>query len=274
MGFGMMMEPSWRWIGASVIGTSHQNTNTVCQDSHLCAEIDSGEGPILVALASDGAGSASRSADGSRMICEVLLDQTNQYFRERGSVAHVNQRLVASWVNLFRDEIILQASSEGATERDFACTLIGSIVSPSTAALFQIGDGAVVYKNGTSAEYALGFWPDRGEYENSTFFATQSNFIEQLSFALIEGSVSEIALLSDGLQRLALDYQARLPHQPFFRGFFPAMRKAELANLPDLERQLGEYLGSPKINERTDDDKTLVLAIRNGSAGDREVQSV
>jgi Protein phosphatase 2C len=245
-----------------VLGTSHRNTNTGCQDNHCCAEILSREGPVLLALVADGAGSASRSAEGSRLICEVIQEQAIQYFREDGCVNLLNQRLIASWVNLFRDEVILQASAEGSTERDFACTLVGAIVSTSSAALFQIGDGAIIYSPEASEEYSLGFWPERGEYENTTYFATQATFIEQLNFALIEDQVSEVALLSDGLQRLALDYQTQRPHQQFFRGFFPTIKRTKISNLPRLQQQLGEYLDSPKINGRTDDDKTLVLAVR------------
>jgi hypothetical protein len=65
--------------------------------------------------------------------------------------------------------------------------------------------------------------------------------------------------LTDGLQRLALDFTARTPHLPFFQPLFAALRAA-----PDVESLAGpfrEFLDSQRINERTDDDKTLVLAI-------------
>jgi Protein phosphatase 2C len=259
-----MTEAEWKWIGASVLGTSHRNTGTECQDNHRCEQIQSREGPILVALVSDGAGSATKSAEGSRLICEVLQEQADQYFVEDGCVKLLNQRLIASWVNIFRDEVILQASAEGISERDFACTLVGAIVSSTAAAFFQIGDGAIVYSSEAPSEYLLGFWPDRGEYENTTYFATQANFLEQLNFTLVEDRILEAALLSDGLQRLALDYQTQRPHPQFFGGLFPAIRKSAPSNLPRLEQQLSEYLDSPRINERTDDDKTLVLAVRCG----------
>jgi hypothetical protein len=257
-----MMEADWKWIGASVLGTSHRSTSAGCQDNHRCNEVPSCEGRIIIALVSDGAGSASRSAEGSRLLCEVIEEQATRYFIEDGSVKLLNQRLIASWVNIFRDEVFLQAAAEGVTERDFACTLVGTIISSSAAAFFQIGDGAVVYSAQLPGEYSLGFWPDRGEYENTTYFATQATFIEQLNFSLVENQVQEIALLSDGLQRLALDYQTQRPHQQFFRGFFPAIKKAAVSELPRLERQLIEYLDSSRINERTDDDKTLLLAVR------------
>jgi hypothetical protein len=266
-----MTAAEWKWIGASVLGTSHRNTSTECQDNHRCDQILSREGPVLIAIVSDGAGSATRSAEGSRLICEVLQEQAAQYFVEDGRVELLNQRLIASWVNMFRDEVILQASAEGISERDFACTLVGAIVSPTASAFFQIGDGAVVYSSGTSGEYSLVFWPERGEYENTTYFATQANFLEELNFALVEDRILEIGLLSDGLQRLALDYQTQRPHQQFFNGLFPAVRKSTPSNLARLQEQLNDYLDSPKINERTDDDKTLLLAVRQDPQAQEKV---
>ena len=130
-----------------------------------------------------------------------------------------------------------------------------------SAVFFQIGDGAVVFSSSTSGPYKLAFWPERGEYENTTYFATQTNFIEQLQFLLVEDVISEIGILSDGLQRLALNYKAREAHSPFFNGLFPTVRATEECELSAMNEKLGAYLDSPRVNERTDDDKTLVLAV-------------
>jgi len=255
-----MSEAGWRWASASVQGTSHVVSGTECQDSHLCRELASGGGPILLAFVSDGAGSASRSSTGSRMICDLMREQAEQYFAEAGSICEINSRLIASWIERFRDEIIILAASEGIGDREFACTLLGAIVGSGMAALFQIGDGAIVYSLGDGAEYVLAFWPERGEYENTTYFATQAGFFAQLQFKLVEQQPVEIAMLSDGLQRLALDYRSKGPHQPFFRGLFPHLSSRQRGELTDTSLQLSKYLDSSKINDRTDDDKTLVLA--------------
>jgi hypothetical protein len=260
------MNPSrWHWISASVRGTSHLSSGTECQDSHFCAQIPSSEGEILVALVSDGAGSAKRSAIGSQMICEVMHEQAEQYFAEQGQLSQINRRLIANWIELFRNEVILRADGEGVSDRDFACTLLGVLVGPNSAVMFQIGDGAIVYSPSPATPYKLAFWPERGEYENTTYFATQPTFLEQLQFSLLDEQVAEVALLSDGIQRLALNYQTREPHQPFFAGFFPTLRSTAAGDLRSISDKLAEYLDSPKINERTDDDKTLVLAVADTS---------
>ena len=255
-----MSGSSWRWISASVIGTSHAVSGSECQDSHLCSEIETPLGPVLLAVVSDGAGSATKSAAGSRLLCEVLHDKALQFFREEGEVHRVNVRLIANWIQFFRDEVILLAEADGLSDREYACTLVGAIVGEKAAVFFQIGDGAIVYSSVSGSTASLAFWPERGEYENTTYFVTQASFFEQLQFRLLEEQVAEVALLSDGLQRLALNYQTRSAHQPFFSGLFAPLKYAEQEAFPQLNRQLATYLDSPKINERTDDDKTLVLA--------------
>lgn len=256
-----MSELSWRWVSASVIGTSHTGSGLECQDSHLCNEIQTPNGPVLLAFVSDGAGSAAKSALGSRLICDVLLDKTLEFFREQGHVHQLNLRLISNWIQFFRDEIILQAEADGLTDRDYACTLLGAIIGEKAAALFQVGDGAIVYSTESTDQLpVLAFWPERGEYENTTFFVTQSNFLDQMQFCLVQEQIVDVALLSDGLQRLALNYQTKSAHQPFFAGLFAPLRHTLRDEVPGLNAQLLNYLDSPKINERTDDDKTLILA--------------
>ena len=71
--------------------------------------------------------------------------------------------------------------------------------------------------------------------------------------------VLDAALLSDGLQLLALDYAHRAAHRPFFAPFLQALRSAPQG---ELTVPLAEYLASEAISRRTDDDRTLVLATR------------
>jgi Protein phosphatase 2C len=255
-----MSSSIWRWVSASVIGTAHTAVGAPCQDSHLCHEIQTDKGPVLLALASDGAGSAAKSAIGSRMVCEVLRDKALEFFREEGEVGQINSRLIGNWIQFFRDELILQADSDAVSDREYACTLLGAIVGLDATALFQVGDGAIVYSHFSDPRYSLAFWPDRGEYENTTYFVTQATFLEQLQFSLVPGPVGEVAIFSDGLQRLALNYKERTAHAPFFDGLFAPLKNKDLESLPALNAQLEAFLNSEKVAQRTDDDKTIILA--------------
>jgi hypothetical protein len=69
-----------------------------------------------------------------------------------------------------------------------------------------------------------------------------------------------MAMLTDGLQMIALDYATKKPHLPFFGPLFSKLRSA--TNADELEPSLRDFLGSSRVNERTDDDKTLIVATR------------
>ena len=66
-----------------------------------------------------------------------------------------------------------------------------------------------------------------------------------------------VSLLTDGLQMLALDYANNIPHVPFFSPLFK-LTTEENFTIEALSR----FLESERVCERTDDDKTLVLAVR------------
>jgi len=70
-------------------------------------------------------------------------------------------------------------------------------------------------------------------------------------------------MFTDGLERLALDFRTQQPHTPFFnRVITPVRNSAGNGRNADLSRQLADFLNSADINARTDDDKTLVLAVK------------
>ena len=73
--------------------------------------------------------------------------------------------------------------------------------------------------------------------------------------------MDELALLTDGLQMLALRFADKSVHGPFFLPMFQALRAAESASA--LQTPLRDFLNSPAVNRRTDDDKTLILATRH-----------
>jgi hypothetical protein len=129
-------------------------------------------------------------------------------------------------------------------------------------ACLQIGDGVVVVADSEEQVYGHVFWPDRGEYANTTHFVTQDEALEHLRFASVRREIVEVALLTDGLQSIALNYQQQTAHQPFFGGLFAPLRTAEEGWSSELSKSLMEFLSSPRVNEKTDDDKTLVLACR------------
>jgi hypothetical protein len=70
-----------------------------------------------------------------------------------------------------------------------------------------------------------------------------------------------VAVFSDGLQRLALNMADNTAHEPFFTNFFRVLGASTPEQGDQLHGALLRFLRSPDVNERTDDDKTLALAV-------------
>lgn len=180
------------------------------------------------------------------------------------ALAIVERATVVEWCGAIRDSIAARASELSVPMRELACTLVAAIVAESSAIFVQIGDGAIVLGDETGC--GVVFWPQSGEYANTTHFLTDRQFEESLQFARRHGRITEFAAFTDGLERLILRFADRTVHTPSLAPMFDALRKS--ADEKALFAPLRMFLRSDRVNERTNDDKTLILAVRDGQAGD------
>nr|QLG20444.1 serine/threonine protein phosphatase [uncultured bacterium] len=248
----------WKVIRASVIGTSHAGSNLPCQDDCYANVMHDADGlDYLVCIVSDGAGSAKEGGKGAELACVTARSSIEAALGNLRSTS-LDETFVEEWIKDVRRAIYETADANALTARDYACTLLGAVVSPNKAVFFQIGDGAIVASSG----YAQGvvFWPDSGLYANMTNFVTDEDALAHLHVSVTSARIDEVALFSDGIQRLALSFEQRTPHTPFFEPMLNVLRRQNPVECETLDEQLARFLNSPQINERTDDDKTLVLA--------------
>ncbi|HEY3111527.1 MAG TPA: PP2C family serine/threonine-protein phosphatase, partial [Chloroflexota bacterium] len=218
-----------------------------------------------------------RGEEGARLACTAFVETVSDlYLPEHGDQAPVVldrrawwARLVEAWLSRFQGRVGLAAEQDGRDRRGFACTFLGAVVADGWAGLVQIGDGAIVVDDGGGPDrYAPFVWPRRGEYANETYFATDDRAAEHVDLDLLPRRIDEIALLTDGLQGLVLDYARRAPHGPFFARVFAPFRAAS-DDCAALSAQLAAFLASPRVRARTDDDTTLILATRRTERLDR-----
>ena len=250
----------WKIIRASVIGTSHTDSRLPCQDECYADVIQSDVGQdYLVCIVSDGAGSAKLGGQGAELSCITARSSIESTLNNLGSTV-INECHVNEWVKDIQEAIYKAADVSGLTARDYACTLLGAVISTDKAIFFQIGDGAIVASSGCTQ--GVVFWPDSGLYANMTYFVSEEDAFEHLHVTITDAHIEEVALFSDGIQRLALSYEQRIPHIPFFEPMLNVLRRQNQIECEALDEQLSRFLCSPQINERTDDDKTLVLATR------------
>ncbi len=258
-----MSPRGWRIAAASTIGTSHVKQGTVCQDSHACRIFSDGDGKAVAAfVASDGAGSASRADEGSQIACRTILEAVEVFLADGNRVVDIELDVARSWVAMVQTAIAFRAGEDGMTARDYACTLLVAVVAEDAAAFIQIGDGAMVVAD-EIGEWTWVHWPQRGDYANTTFFVTEERAVDRMAFDLVLGVIDEVALFTDGIEALVLHYASKTVHAPFFEKMFAPVRASEAENVDEaLAAGLERYLASSAVCERTDDDKTLILATR------------
>jgi hypothetical protein len=253
----------WRYIAASVIGTSHEKAGGTCQDANDCQiyRLPNGE-KVLVAVVADGAGSARCGGEGAFRACSEFVGLVNHHLSSGHPVDQISIQTAKSWLGVIQRALDKDAESMSRERRDFACTLLGLVVGEGCTACLQIGDGAIVVADSEEHVYGHVFWPDRGEYANTTHFVTQDEAVEHLQFESVRRQIVEVALLTDGLQGIALNYQQQSAHEPFFKGLFAPLRSVDEGHSYELSQSLVAFLSSSRVKEKTDDDKTLVLASR------------
>ena len=253
-----------------MIGTSHVGTDVGCQDASRVELIEGSDESALVLVGADGAGSAKHSAEGARLASSAIVERAKAYLDGGGTVSAIDAATVALWYEHAAEQIAILAEAKDRSARDFACTLLMAVIGCDAAVFGQLGDGVIVVSDGD--QYRHVFWPQSGAYANMTYFITAPEHLAQLQVEQRAESVEEIALLTDGLQMLALQYETRTVHAPFFRPMFAHLRNERAGEAERFREPLVEFLGSPRVNERTDDDKTLLLATRRPAAAPIEAQ--
>lgn len=258
--------PAWHVAGAAVQGVSHARLDLPCQDAQGYRLLPGGV--LLVALA-DGAGSARFSQQGADCAVEAALASLAAAF-EGASLSDAvgwESRLRAAFRDAREAVVSLAALSEeeGVTPRDYASTLTCVAAAAGRLAVGQVGDGAVVAVDAAGGLFAVTRL-QRGEYANETHFISETGALDQMQVDVNDIDLHALAVMSDGLIRLALKMPSQEPHAPFFQPLFRFA--AGITASPDAPQQasaqLAEFLGSERVNARTDDDKSLVLAVREG----------
>lgn len=246
-----------------MVGTSHVRTNTPCQDhSQVTTWPASDTRPALVLAVADGAGSAERSDEGSRRACLAFLEFAGAAIDWTGP-AHLPRDHGARSLEIVRQEIDSLATETGAAVASFACTLLAGVVGDHSALFLQLGDGAIALRSVEQPGWRLAAAPQRGEFANQTVFVTRQDAARHLQVIHLHETVLELAMMSDGVEFLAVKQALVKPHGPFLEHVLSGLRAAAPTGHVDQHSAwLAAFLDSAAVNARTDDDKTLVVATR------------
>jgi hypothetical protein len=248
----------WKVLSETVEGSSHRRSGDPCQDYCIAKELQLASETVLVLVGADGAGSAAYGAVGAQQTCTVMSDLVGAWLRSCERLTEITTERASQWLQGLREGLANEAAGRQTEIRELASTLLLAVVGESAAAFLQLGDGVLVTWEDDGYEHV--FWPRSGEYVNMTHFVTDAHPEEAMEFLWCPRRIDEVALLTDGLQRLVLDYQTLSVHAPFFAPMFRPLRAC--TDPAGLSPALRSFLESPRIESRTDDDKTLILATR------------
>lgn len=250
----------WNCIGQSVVGTSHMSSGLGCDDAlHYNITETIQPNDTLIVCVCDGAGSAEYGALAAETVATRMATLLTEQIT---GGSQLTENLIHSTAVTIRQELAAMAHENETDITEYACTLLGAILHPEISAFFQIGDGAII-RHDINDNYVPVWWPDNGEYLNTTNFLIDDPELTNLKISVTETQQTQIAIFTDGLQMLALNNEQRTGHTPFFAGLFPSVLAADTPEKEAiLNQKLADYLQSDMINARTDDDKTLFLAAK------------
>lgn len=261
----MIERAPWRMVAGSVAGSSHLRDDRPCEDAHEVCHL--GAGCICLAVA-DGAGSAKFGGLGAATAVAGAVASIRESVASLWPVsddqwASVVRTAFADALRAIEDRAYGESDEVDARIADFACTLLIAVAGPSWTVGAQVGDGLIALEQGGGLELLTG--PERGEYLNETTFLTSSHYEDHVSLSARASAADGLVLMTDGLEPLATNLATGALHPPFFT---PLLRFAGSSSADS--DQLVEFLGSPRVCERTDDDRTLVIAVRMREVEDGE----
>lgn len=263
-----LSERIWQLSAASVLGKSHVDSGQPNQDAFAVVTDQTGE--VVCAVVSDGAGTAPRSAEGSRLAADFIAERLCQVGRRWGAAKPATE-VVHDEFAMSIAYVRSQLAGAGPSLRDFHCTLVAWLFTPAGSFIAQIGDSAALSTRfawvNEAGDQKADFFPDggwrlheveRGEYANETHFLTEDDWESHLRITALPPGVDGIVLMTDGAMDIAmLDKQV-------FRGFLSNLVGKLLSTPASKERDaiIHAWLDDPQTYSVTGDDKTLFVAVR------------
>ena len=129
-------------LSTSVKGALHRAKSIPCQD-YSCSKTNQNK---LVAVVSDGAGSAKYSKIGAKIICNTLCD-----ILINSDIKNIKKD-VSNAIKIARQKLILHKHNKSKSQLDlinFSATIVGVFYHKNKGMFFHIGDGAgIAFKKG------------------------------------------------------------------------------------------------------------------------------
>lgn len=247
----------WRVVGGSGIGTSHLKLGLPCQDAFYYKFL--GNDGVAIAV-SDGAGSASKADEASAFLVKTAIGLLERKLDDNYPECDREWETTLRYVfENTRQPLCKIAEEADRPVNDYHSTLILVVADEKRCICGLVGDCGAVALGGLNTLLSL-CPPQKGEYANITNFITQKTAPDVLDIRIYREKIHAIAVFSDGLMEVAMNIRQNKPYPPFFNPMFNFA--AHMDNAQQAEELLVDFLTSKRINKKTDDDKTIVLAVK------------
>ncbi len=256
----------WRVAAATAAGASHLRDGIPNQDAVAHRVVEIGHGAVAVIAVADGAGSAPRSDEGSRVAVDAAVASVAEGINRQPAAAFsegMAASMVRDAIKRARTEVERYGRRHNVPARELASTLIVAFASGSLMTAAQVGDGAVIAFSIGGDDAMTLCEAHTGEYANETTFITsRSQPHEAASVGHASGyDYDALALITDGLQNLAL----KMPEREAFMGFWNPILD-DLAHTDEPEAvpgRLHAFISGERVQSRTSDDVTIAITARN-----------
>jgi len=245
---GTKSKKHYRVVVATTTGPYHKTRGLKGQDFFASKQNKT----KIVALVSDGAGSAKYGKIGAKCVCEKVSE-----ILLKSDFKEIKQAVISA-LECARDLLISHRLNKSKDENgliDFAATVVGVVCQGRKGIFFHIGDGAGVAILKKEKNNIIVSEPENGIFSSETFFYTMEDWKDSLRFTRFENADS-LFLMTDGVTGFALNKNNHLPE----KGFLPpinAFLKSE-TNTKKASRALKNTLETPKARSLSADDKTLM----------------
>ena len=252
------MERSSKWTCAhtSVAGAHHRSAGREKQDTLALHQNDDDRGTTLFVAIADGAGNAPLGQAGSlaaATAAQQAVTNSKGRPREQAPAITLQEAHQAAVV-----DVTELAQRNNRTLSEYSTTLILALIDNGQLAICQTGDGAVVVRM-DDGQLLLVTPPQKGQYPNETSFITEQPTPAPVIREMGIGRITGVVVFSDGLEPFLLNRQLQ-PHPPALE---PLFRWADhIVDLNVANQELAERWQSPGIADRSRDDITICIAVR------------
>lgn len=238
-----------RVVATKITGGLHEAKKTPCQDfyHYACS------GNKIVAVVSDGAGSAKYGKIGAKTVCETIVNVLiNTPFKDV-------KEGVKKAIDIARSKLVIHRLNKSKSVKEilnFSATIVGVFYHKNRGVFFHIGDGAgiALYEEGNAFDYVISR-PHNGSFSCETYFYTMDNWEKNLRFTDVN-KADALFLMSDGVTGFALSSDMARLKCGFIEPINRYLKSEE--NKSTALKALNNTLNTPKARKLNSDDKTFL----------------